>query len=159
MAAPKPDLLTDHLAFLRALNKHHVRFMIVGMSAARLHGSPLVTEDIDLWIKTFPTRAFLRAVAHVDGIYVPPTAFTPPMLAGGAVSLFDLVLTLHGLESFEQEYRRAISMHVRRVPVKVLPLERIIASKRAANREKDRHALPRLLNTLKTQLSLQRKKP
>jgi len=48
---------------------------------------------------------------------------------------------------------------VRRVPVKVLPLERIIASKRAANREKDRHALPRLLNTLKTQLSLQRKKP
>ena len=55
------------LTFLRSLNKRQARFLIVGMSAAALQGSMLLTEDVDLWIENLRSEAFLAAVADADG--------------------------------------------------------------------------------------------
>jgi hypothetical protein len=38
----------DPLRLLRVLNKHGVRFVIIGGIAGRLHGSPTVTNDLDV---------------------------------------------------------------------------------------------------------------
>ncbi len=54
----------------------------------------------------------------------------------------DIVLTAHGLDDFSSEYSRAREQLIDGIPVKVLPLERIIASKRSTNRPKDIAALP-----------------
>jgi hypothetical protein len=86
----------------------------------------------------------------VGGIYVAPTAFTPPRIGGKQLDLIDLVLHLDGLNSFAQEYRRAKWIELGVVRVKVLPLARIIVSKRAANRLKDRLVLPVLEDTATT---------
>jgi len=56
--------------------------------------------------------------------------------------LFDLVAQMSGLGSFEEESEHAIKVDVEGVKVPVLSIERIIASKEAANREKDRLVLP-----------------
>jgi hypothetical protein len=56
----------------------------------------------------------------------------------------DLVLTAQGLGSFEDEYSRAREYDLDDVRVRVLPLERVIASKRAASRAKDLAQLPLL---------------
>jgi hypothetical protein len=68
----------------------------------------------------------------------------PPTFGGRIGDRFDVVLTMSGLGSFEDEYRGAKSLAIDGVPVRVLPLRRIIASKRAADRPKDRAALPAL---------------
>lgn len=38
----------DPLAIIRALQAHDVRYVLAGGVATRLHGSPTLTEDIDI---------------------------------------------------------------------------------------------------------------
>ena len=64
------------------------------------------------------------------------------MLAGRSVALFDIVLTMDGLNNFDEELAHTLEIAIGRTKVRVLSLERIIARKRAANREKDRLILP-----------------
>jgi hypothetical protein len=145
----KPLIFTNlELAFLRELVKNKVPFMIVGLSAAALQGAPVVTQDVDLWFKSLTHPGIRKALRKVDGTYVPTVALTPPMFAGDAVDLFDIVLTLDGLRSFSWEYARSVEVSLGRFKVKVLPLDRILASKKAANREKDRLTVPILRDTL-----------
>jgi hypothetical protein len=56
----------------------------------------------------------------------------------------------HGLSSFTTEYEGALDVEIAPdLVVKALPLARIIASKRAAGRPKDKAALPMLRDVLK----------
>lgn len=128
--------------FLKALLANEVDFMIVGLSAALLQGAPAVTQGIDLWIRDTASAGFRRALKQVGAVYVPPIGLNPPMLAGDAVKLFDLVGHMSGLDSFEQEFAAALRIEIRGAQIPVLPLDRIIASKEAADREKDRLVLP-----------------
>ena len=146
---PKPQILTDReLAFLRELVKNKVPFMIVGLSAAALQGAPVVTQDVDLWFKSLSHPGIKKALRKVDGTYVPPILLNPPMFAGDAVDLFDIVLTMDGLKTFEWEHKRALDVSLGHFDVKVLPLDRILASKKKANREKDKLTLPVLRDAL-----------
>jgi hypothetical protein len=109
-----------------------------------------VTQDIDLWFKDLGDQRIREALDRVGGIYVPPTAATPPLFAGKNVALFDIVLRMDGLRSFDQELRGTTIVRIGKARVRVLPLARIVASKRAANREKDRLVLPVLEDALAT---------
>jgi hypothetical protein len=134
----------EEIAFLRALRQAKVEFMIVGLSAAALQGAPMVTQDVDLWFRDIDDPGIRRALRRVGGVFVPTVDLAPPMFAGSGVDLFDIVLTVHGIGSFESEYARAPEVSLGDVRVKVLPLDRIIRSKRYLNREKDRMVLPAL---------------
>lgn len=137
------SIFTDKEAgFLRALVDNDVAFMIVGLSAALLQGAPAVTQDIDLWVRDIQGKPFRRALKQVGAAYIPQVGVNPPGLGGDSVRLFDLVLHMSGLGSFDDEYRHAIPIDVGGVTVPVLSLDRIITSKEAAGREKDRLVLP-----------------
>lgn len=139
----EPQLLTEReLRFMRSLVDHQVRFLIVGLSAAALQGAPVVTQDVDLWFERLDDPKLTAALLNVGGAYVALTMLTPPMLAGEGLELFDLVLSMSGLESFEVEWGGAIELTIGDVPARVLPLTRVLASKRAANRAKDRLVIP-----------------
>ena len=145
----KPSIFTENeIRFLRELVKNRVPFMIVGLSAAALQGAPVVTQDVDLWFKTLTHPGIGKALRKVDGVYVPPTMQNPPLFAGDGVDLFDIVLNMDGLEDFDQELRNAVDVPLERTRVKVLPLERILVSKQAANREKDQLTIPVLRDAL-----------
>lgn len=146
---PKPQIFTDReQAFLHELVKNKVPFMIVGLSAAALQGAPVVTQDVDLWFKSLSHPGIGKALRKVDGAYVPPIQLNPPVFAGEAVDLFDIVLTMDGLKSFDWEYKRALDVPIGRFRVRVLPLDRILASKKKANREKDKLVIPVLRDAL-----------
>ena len=126
------------VAFLKELIRNGVPFMIVGLSAAALQGAPVVTQDVDLWFEDLEHPGIAAALKKVGGSYIPPVMQNPPMLAGDAVNLFDIVVHMHGLGSFREEARDAIQVPLGRFKLKVLGLERIIDSKRALGREKDK---------------------
>ena len=144
--------------FLRELIRQKVPFMLVGLSAATLQGAPVVTQDIDLWFKDPAHRGIKQALDRVGGVYVPPSAFTPPMFAGESVRLFDIVVYMHGLGSFADERRHAIKVKVDGFSVPVLSLSRIIDSKKALNRLKDQQVLPVLEDVLKAQAIVRKKR-
>jgi hypothetical protein len=51
---------------------------------------------------------------------------------------------MSGLRDFATEYASSKAVEIDGIVVRVLPLERIVDSKKAANRAKDRAALPAL---------------
>ena len=151
MAKLKTKIFTkDEAHFLKELLKHKVDFMVIGLAAAALQGAPIVTQDIDLWFKDLKDPNIKKALKAVGGSYVPPLTMNPPMFAGEKVSLFDIVLTVNGLGSFSKEKKHILVISILGAKVPVLKLERIIKSKEAANRPKDKLVLPILKDTLKT---------
>ncbi|OGV63511.1 MAG: hypothetical protein A2498_06950 [Lentisphaerae bacterium RIFOXYC12_FULL_60_16] len=130
--------------------------MIVGLSAAALQGAPVVTQDIDLWFRDLCTPGIRRALRRVGGSYIPPTAMTPPMFEGDGVNLFDIVVHMHGLAAFEKEKANVLQVPLGRFKVPVLSLSRIIESKKATNREKDRLVMKVLTDSLRSQSALRK---
>jgi len=145
----KDLIFTDREAeFLRELVRQKVDFMIVGLSAAALQGAPVVTQDVALWFRDLTDPGIERALKKVRGSYVPPAGMNPPMFAGKSVNLFDIVVHMHGLETFEEEIEHCLRIPLGRLKVPVLSLERIIKSKEATGRRKDQLVLPVLSDAL-----------
>ena len=149
-----PILSADELRFLRLLNEKGVDYLVVGLAAAALQGAALVTQDVDLWFRDLSDPKLVEALREVGGAYVPPVGLNPPTLAGAAVRLFDVVVSMHGLRSFAEEQAEAATVEVDGVPLPVLPLARTVASKRALGRSKDRLVLPTLEEALRVQKDL-----
>lgn len=124
--------------------------MMVGLSAAALQGAPVVTQDVDLWFEDLADPRIADALREVGAAYVLPTNYTPPMFAGGGIELFDIVLTMSGLGRFQDEVEHCVDIPVGAHMLKVLSLRRILTSKRAANRLKDRLVIQVLEDVLAT---------
>ncbi len=137
-------------ALLRELTARGVRFLIVGATAAVLQGANTATQDIDLWFEDTTDPRIQAAVDAVGGIWVSGSfGAMPPTIGGEPLGdRFDVVVHVHGIEPFAVEFSRAPSMEIAGVSIRVLPLERIIASKRATNRPRDRAQLPALEEAL-----------
>lgn len=76
----------------------------------------------------------------------------PPGLGGpGLEDRFDVVTAAHGLADFPTEYAAASIVSLDGIELHVLPLTRILASKRAANRVKDQAQIPALEAALAVQ--------
>ena len=149
MAATLP-FAENEIRLLTALLRARVRFMIVGLSAATLQGAPVVTQDVNLWFEKLGDLKISRALQTVGAAYVPPSAINPPMLAGAGAELFDIVLRMDGLGAFAEELKNCIEIPLGSQKLKVLSLERILASKIAANRPKDKLTIPVLRDALAT---------
>ena len=147
MAAPLP-FSESELRLLRVLVKRKVRFMVVGLSAATLQGAPVVTQDVDLWFENLGEQKISSALQEVGAAYVPPSINNPPMLAGAGAELFDVVIRMDGLGTFAEEVKNCVDISLGRQKLKVLSLERILASKIAANRPKDKLTIPVLRDAL-----------
>ena len=140
----------QEIEFLKELVLHKVDFMIVGLSAAALQGAPVNTQDVDLWFRRLPDPALEKALKKVQGSYIPPMMGNPPVFAGEGIELFDIVVRMDGLGTFDDECEHTIKVRLGRYKIPVLKLERIIVSKTAAGRDKDNRILDELSDTLKT---------
>lgn len=151
----------DPVTICRILNEEGVIYVVVGGFASVILGSPLPTEDIDL----LPERsdenlarlaAALRRLnarirtdgdpveAPMDAAFLASMPFMLNLVTDfGIVDLtFDPSGPLHGFSDWNAA---ASSEEVADgLVIRVASLDDIIASKRAADREKDRRALPYL---------------
>ena len=151
-------LSESELRLLGSLLRHRVRFLVVGLSAPALQGAPVVTEDVDLWFEDLSDPKLAQALKSVGAAYIPPFGLNPPMLGGPGSELFDVVIRMDGLGAFTEEWKRALDVKVGKLRLKVLPLERILASKQAAQRPKDQRVIPVLQSTLLALQSRQKKR-
>jgi hypothetical protein len=138
------------------LDRHGVRYVLIGGLAAVLHGSPLPTVDADVCPASDPenlTRlasalaeleARIRTPDVPEGVRFPYDA----TFLGGVAPLnlvtragdLDLSFTPAGTSGFLDLQASAVPMPIRGVTVAVASLEDVIRSKTAANRPKDQRA-------------------
>ncbi len=131
-------------ALLQALDALGVRFLVVGMGAAVIEGAPGTTQDLDLWFGRIDEAQLREAAQRAGGFYTAGLGTQAPAVGGTGLDRLDIVLTAHGLDSFDEEYARAHEYDLDGTRVKVLPLERVVVSKRAARRPKDLAQIPLL---------------
>jgi hypothetical protein len=142
-------------AFLKALREEKIDCILIGMMAAIEQGAPLMTVDYDFWVR-LPERQYVRLLAIVGRLRGTVRARTVYELEDG--TQINIIFRPHGLQSFETEFKRSHRGTLEGVPTHILPLQRVIASKRAANREKDIAALPILERTLRLARRLKRRR-
>ena len=130
-----------------ALKRHGVRYLFIGKSGAILLGFPDTTQDADIFVDRDEKngRALVAALLELGFDLTPEDAAEIErgkdfvQLKNGPFDV-DLVFAPDGIERFADAWSRHIDVE----GFPVCHLDDIIASKEAANREKDREALPRL---------------
>lgn len=150
----------DPVEIVRTLDRHGVRYVLVGGVAARLHGSPTLTEDVDVTPErsTENLTRLASALADLDarlaapnapaGLTIPLDAETfssPVMSFVTTAGIIDVVLDVLGIGGHARLDRDAVTFEVNEIRIRVSSLDDIIRSKRAASRPKDRAHLETLL--------------
>jgi len=158
----------DPVRMFRALRGAEVEFVLVGGMAAILHGDVGVTVDVDIVPERKPDNlnrlasalrslgARIRTEGVPDGLAFDVSGaflrnLAPESILNLTTRAGDLDLTFRpsGTEGFADLRRDAIEIEAARgVRILVASLADVIRSKEAANREKDRLALPRLRRLL-----------
>lgn len=116
------------------------------MTAAVLQGVMIHTMDTDIWVD-LPTRQYIRLwniIREQGGAALSQTLY---VLEDGKVVNFLFEVT--GLRGFSPEFRGTISRKLDGLTVQVLPLSRILKSKKAIQRDKDLVHIPLIENVLK----------
>ena len=142
----------DPLRALETLNRHGVRYVLIGGFAGKLHGSPALTVDIGI--------CYARDAENLDRL-VAALRELNPVLRGADDRLpfrldartirngdsftfvtdagdLDILGTPTGTGGYEQLARTAVRMDLGDVSVDVASLDDLIAMKRAAGRARDR---------------------
>lgn len=155
----RPDLV------LEVLERHRVRYVVIGGFAAQLHGSPYDTSDVD--VTPDRGRANLERLAEALGELgaeirteagkVPPPLVLEPEALDRFQNLalttvhgnLDVCLAPDGTHGFDDLRRAATRERITEaLEVSVASLADVIRSKEAAGREKDRLHLPTLRRLL-----------
>jgi hypothetical protein len=137
---------------LGAMREERLEAVLIGNAAAAMHGAPVTTLDFDFMFRDTPTnmKKLKRVAVRLDAVILRP--FYPVSklyrLTADASSLqADFMPVIHGIRSFEGLKARAIEQAVAGIPVLVACLDDIIASKKAAGRDRDLAVLPVLERT------------
>lgn len=133
----------------RVFGQHSVRYLFFGKSGAILLGFSDTTQDVDLYVEKQEDNCeklvhallqlgFRLSEEEQDEIRRGKDFI---QLRNGPFDL-DLIFAPDGIERFEDAWKRRVECE----GLEVASLDDIIASKRAANRQRDRESLPRLLS-------------
>jgi hypothetical protein len=101
-----------------------------------------------VWFERLDIDQLSLAAKDAGGFWVSAFGMQPPAFGGEGLNRIDVVLTAHGLRDFAEEYEAGIEREIEGVLLRVLSLDRVIASKRATGRAKDAASLPVLEATL-----------
>jgi hypothetical protein len=124
------------------------------MSGAILQGVPATTLDTNLWID-LPSRQYIQVRNLCRSLGATVRANTVVELTDG--SMVNFFYRIDGLRSFSTEYRKAKRIQWFNTEIRVLPLERIYASKKHVGRPKDLAHLPLLEQTIRLRRQIRRK--
>jgi aminoglycoside-2''-adenylyltransferase len=160
-----PDFKPDEI--LAVLDRHEVRYVLIGGLAAVLYGAAHVTTDVDIVPEEARTNldrlaaalkelnARIRVSGEPDGV---PFDMSSESLARVRMwnlqtskGDLDITFTPSGTQGFADLRRDAAVMRIRDVDVPVASLADVIRSKEAAGRERDRPVLPGLRELLSRQ--------
>ena len=150
---------------LAALHRHRVHYVLIGGLAATLHGSPVTTQDADICPERSPENldrlaaalrdlhARIRTEGVEDGLPFACDAkfFQMMAMANLVTDAGDVDVTFEpaGTGGYADLARNAITIELDGVAIPTASLEDVIRSKTAADRAKDRAALPVLHEVLR----------
>lgn len=137
----------------RALHKARLEAIMVGNAAAALQGAPVTTLDVDFMFRKTPTNLRkLKIFADELGAQILkpfyPLSSLYRVVNDDTGMQVDFMSILHGIKSFENLRSDAVEVDFDKYVLKVASLEKIIQSKKALGRPKDKAVTDILEKTL-----------
>jgi hypothetical protein len=133
----------DLREFVKLLNSHDVKYVIVGGYAVAYHGYPRYTGDIDFFIEASPANASKLIAAITEfgfaGLGLTEQDFLEPetiVQLGQPPNRIDLVTTLSGVE-FDQAWQHRLICYVDGLSLTFIDKQTLMLNKAAAGRPKD----------------------
>jgi hypothetical protein len=135
---PLPD---DFREFVQCLNKHDVRYLLVGGWAVGIYGNPRATKDIDFFICTTDEniRRLQQALFEFGAPTVANEVFQEPgnvYRIGSSPIQIDIINQASGVR-FEDCYERRNVLVADGVEISTISPEDLIRNKKASGRHRD----------------------
>ncbi|MEJ2542787.1 MAG: nucleotidyltransferase [Calditrichaceae bacterium] len=135
------QLPEDFKDFIKFLNEHKVRYLLVGGWAVGIYGNPRATKDIDFLISTDDENIenLLKALKEFGTPKVDKSVFQVKgnvFRIGRSPIQIDIINEASGI-SFEDCYKRKNPIKVDELVISVISREDLIENKRAAGRHRD----------------------
>lgn len=137
------DLHPDLMDLLGAFSSSNVEYLVVGGWAVSVHSEPRFTKDLDLLIGTSEDN--LERAAHALTLFGAPASIVSQARALGPEEFLffgvpparvDLLRAIPGVR-FDEAFARRVDVQLGGATVHIVSKADLIASKRAAGREKD----------------------
>jgi len=144
---------------IEALRRVRLEAIVVGNVAAVLQGVPVMTQDIDLFVRdTKLNREKIKSFAKELGLslYKRDEAISEVITAENPEVIVDFIFRLSPDQKFESVRSRAKRIKIGRHYCLVADLEDILKSKKTANRPKDKAVLRLIEDTLKVKKYINR---
>jgi hypothetical protein len=143
-------LKPDFKDFLRLLNQHQVKYLIVGGYAVMKYTEPFYTKDIDVWIE--PTsdnakrtyQALVQFGAPLGDLTVNDLAHEHIVYQFGMAPTRVDVLTSISAVAFGEAWKDRVETRLDDIPISIISIEHLKQNKKAANRDTDKIHLARL---------------
>jgi hypothetical protein len=134
----------DFREFLRLLNRHRVKYPVVGGYSVAFHGYPRYTGDLDIYVAISPRNAaalvkVFRDFGFADGA-PDPAAFQQRgqiLRIGREPMRLEILNEIDGV-TFADCYARRIRSRLDNLVVNFIGYDDLLKNKRRANRPKDR---------------------
>lgn len=144
------ELHPDYKDFLRLLNSHNVRYLLVGGYAVGYHGYPRATGDMDIWIEMSEPNSKKVASAFRD-FGMPDDAISEDLFLetkkvirmGEPPVRLEVITSASGVD-FKECFSNREVLEIEGIPINFISLEDLKKNKRAAGRFRDMEDLEHL---------------
>lgn len=156
------NVTKDFLEFIELLNKHEVKYIIVGGYAVGLHGYPRYTGDLDIWIdrseenvdKLLHTiKDFGGPLAHIDKkqLLKNKTRQNPsPGISFGREPIrIEIITAIDGVK-FEDCFTRTLTKEIQGIPLCYIYYDDLKKNKLSTGRTQDKADIEHLEKIKKT---------
>ena len=133
----------DFREFIESLNKHNVRYLLIGGYAVALHGHPRYTKDLNIWIWMDSTNAsnLLNALKDFgfSSLSLSIEDFLKPdqiVQLGFPPNRIDLMTSPKGVD-FNTCYASREEIDIEGLKVKLIDLNNLKINKKATGRHQD----------------------
>ncbi len=141
------DLHPDFKDLLSALADTSAEYLVVGSWAVGYHAEPRFTKDLDVFIG--PSNENLEAVARALARFGAPAVIVETLrglgpneflFLGASPVRIDILRRVDGIV-FGDAYARRVTVRWDGVPVSIIGFDDLVASKKAAGRQRDQRDL------------------
>ena len=142
---------SDLIELLQLLEKHKVKYLIIGGYAVGVHAEPRATKDLDIWVAatsingTKLLNALREFGAPIDNLSI------DDIKKPGLIYIFGIppvrvdILNKVGNENFEMAFKKKVEARFGKVNVSIVPKSVLIRMKKAAGRPQDKADLKKLI--------------
>lgn len=133
----------DFKEFLKLLNEHEVRYLLIGGYAVGYHGYARATEDMDIWVAVQPENANKIVNVLKDFGFASPDLSAALFLQEGKIIRMglppirlEITTSISGV-MFDECYEKRVLDEIDGIDVSLIDLQNLKKNKKASGRAKD----------------------